>query len=53
MSCDSLFMGKTKKMGFVMVVLEVIVMDVARIGKFIADLRKEQQLTQAQFGEKI
>lgn len=53
MSCDSLFMGKTKKMGFVMVVLEVIVMDVARIGKFIADLRKEQKLTQEQFGEKI
>ncbi len=28
-------------------------MDLVQIGKFIAELRKEQKLTQEQFGEKI
>ena len=28
-------------------------MDLVKIGKFIAELRKEQKLTQEQFGEKI
>ena len=28
-------------------------MDLVRVGKFIAELRKEQELTQEQLGEKI
>ena len=32
---------------------EVISIDLIHIGKFIAYLRKEQELTQEQFGEKI
>lgn len=36
-----------------MLFLEVLKMDLVQIGKFIAELRKEQKLTQEQFGEKI
>ena len=46
-------MGKTKIHGFAMLFAEVIQMDLVQIGKFIAELRKEQKLTQEQFGEKI
>lgn len=50
---DSLFMVKTKKFGFVMLFSEVIQVDLTQIGKFIAELRKEQGLTQEQFGAKV
>lgn len=53
MSNDSLFVVKTKRRGFAMFFLEVIHMDLVKIGKFIAELRKEQKITQEQFGEKI
>ncbi len=36
-----------------MVFLEVKEMDLIQMGKFIAELRKEHQLTQEQLGEKI
>ena len=36
-----------------MLFMEVIEMDLTQIGKFIAELRKEQQLTQEQLGEKL
>lgn len=36
-----------------MIFLEVIEMDLIKIGKFIAELRKEQGLTQEQLGDKI
>lgn len=32
---------------------EVIYVDLTQIGKFIAELRKEQELTQEQFGDKV
>ena len=53
MSSGSLFLVKTKRHIFDMFFLEVIQMNLVRIGKFIAELRKEQKLTQEQFGEKI
>lgn len=53
MSNDSLFVVKTKKHGFAILFVEVIQMDLVQIGKFIAELRKEQKFTQEQFGEKI
>ena len=53
MSNDSLSMGKTKRYGFGMLFVEVIQMDLVQIGKFIAELRKEQSLTQEQLGEKL
>ena len=53
MSNDSLFMVKTKILGFSMFFVEVIQMDLVKIGKFIAELRKEYKLTQEQLGEKI
>lgn len=53
MTNDSLFVVKTKRYGFAMLFVEVIQMDLVQIGKFIAELRKEQKLTQEQFGEKI
>ena len=53
MSYDSPFMVKTKRHGFAMLFVEVIEMDLVHIGKFIAELRKEQELTQEQLGEKI
>lgn len=53
MSNDSPFMVKTKRRGFAMLFVEVIQMDLVQIGKFIAELRKEQKLTQEQLGEKI
>ena len=53
MSNDSPFMVKTKRCGFAMLFVEVIQMDLVQIGKFIAELRKEQELTQEQLGEKI
>ena len=46
-------MVKTKRYGFDTLFVEVIKMDLVQIGKFIAELRKEQKLTQEQFGEKI
>ena len=36
-----------------MLFMEVIEMDLTQIGKFIAELRKEQQLTQEQLGDKL
>ena len=53
MSNHSLFVGKTKSCDFIMLFVEVIQMDLIQIGKFIAELRKEQKLTQEQFGEKV
>ena len=53
MSNDSLFVVKTKRHDFAILFVEVIQMDLVQIGKFIAELRKEQKLTQEQFGEKI
>lgn len=46
-------MVKTKKQGFVILLVEVIEMDLIQIGKFIAELRKEQKLTQEQLGGKL
>lgn len=46
-------MVKTKILGFSMLFVEVIQMDLVKIGKFIAELRKEYKLTQEQLGEKI
>ena len=46
-------MVKTKILGFSMFFVEVIQMDLVKIGKFIAELRKEYKLTQEQLGEKI
>ena len=45
MSNDSPFMVKTKRRSFAMLFMEVIQMDLVQIGKFIAELRKEQELT--------
>lgn len=42
-------MVKTKKQGFAMFFLEVIHMDLTKIGKFIAELRKEQGLTDEEY----
>ena len=53
MSKDSLFMVKTKDIVFDTLFVEVEQMDLVQIGKFIAELRKEQKLTQEQLGEKI
>lgn len=53
MSNDSLFVVKTKRQGFAMFFVEVIQMDLLQIGKFIAELRKEQKFTQEQLGEKM
>lgn len=53
MSNDSLFMVKTKIRENAMLLPEVKQMDLVKIGKFIAELRKEQGLTQEQFGERI
>lgn len=53
MSNDSPFMVKTKRRGCDMLFVEVIQMDLVHVGKFIAELRKEQELTQEQLGEKI
>ena len=53
MSNDSPFMVKTKRRNFAMLFVEVIQMDLVQIGKFIAELRKEQELTQEQLGWKI
>lgn len=46
-------MVKTKGYGFATLFMEVKHMDLVQIGKFIAELRKEQKLTQEQLGEKI
>lgn len=46
-------MVKTKQHIFVMLFSEVIYVDLTQIGKFIAELRKEQGLTQEQFGDKV
>lgn len=53
MSNESLFVVKTKIQSFAMFFEEVVKMDLVQIGKFIAELRKEQKLTQEQLGEKI
>lgn len=53
MSNDSLYMVKTKTHGSAMLFPEVLQMDLIQIGKFIAELRKAQGLTQEQFGEKV
>lgn len=53
MSSDSPFMGKTISEMNDTVPLGGDKMDMIKIGKFIAELRKEQGLTQEQLGEKI
>lgn len=53
MSKDSPFVVKTKRYDFDMFLVEVIKMDLVQIGRFVAELRKEQKLTQEQFGEKM
>ena len=53
MSNDSLFVVKTKWQCLDMLFLEVMKLDLVQIGKFIAELRKDQKLTQEQLGEKI
>lgn len=53
MSNDSPYMVKTKTKRFAMLFSEVMKMDLIRIGAFIAELRKEQGLTQEQLGEQI
>ena len=45
--------GKDSQREFCYTVPEVIGMDLLLIGKFIAELRKEQELTQEQLGEKL
>ena len=50
---DSLFVGLTKCAGSGIMLAEVINMDLNRIGKFIAALRKQKGLTQEQLGEQI
>lgn len=52
-SGNSLFLGKTKSAESGRVNVEVIRMDPEKIGKFIAQLRKECSFTQEQLGEKI
>ncbi len=53
LSNDSLFVVKTKRHSFAIFFVEVIQMDLVQIGKFIAELRKEQKFTQEQLGEKM
>ncbi len=53
MSNGSLYLVKTKRHKLVMVFLEMKEMGLIQMGKFIAELRKEHQLTQEQLGEKI
>ena len=53
MSNHSLFMVKTFLHTFDRIFLEVNKMNLAKVGKFITELRKEQSLTQEQLGEKI
>ena len=50
---DSLFVVKTENAAFAIVSSEVIHMELTQIGKFIAELRKEQGFTQEQLGDKI
>ncbi len=50
---DSLFVGLTKCAESGIMLAEVINMDLNRIGKFIAALRKQKGLTQEQLGEQI
>ena len=50
---NSLFMVKTKRMVITIIFTEVTEMDLKKIGKFIAVLRKENGYTQEQLGEKI
>lgn len=53
MSNDSLYLVRKKRRKLVMIFLEVKEMDLIQIGKYIAELRKENQLTQEQLGEKV
>ena len=53
MSNDSLFMGKTKPIEYAIILVEVREMDLLKIGQFIAELRKEKNLTQERFGEML
>ena len=46
-------MVKTKRMVITIIFTEVTEMDLKKIGKFIAVLRKENGYTQEQLGEKI
>ena len=46
-------MVKTKRMVITIIFTEVTEMDLKKIGKFIAFLRKENGYTQEQLGEKI
>ena len=50
---DTLFVVKTENAAFAIVSSEVIHMELTQIGKFIAELRKEQGFTQEQLGDKI
>jgi transcriptional regulator with XRE-family HTH domain len=53
MSGNSLFMVKTKLPEYDTILSEARKMDLVQIGKFIAQLRKAQGLTQEQLGEKL
>lgn len=46
-------MVKTKRMVITIIFTEVTEMDLKKIGKFIAFLRKENGYTQEQLGEKL
>ena len=50
---NSLFMGKNFHEKYAIIFLEVSKMNPVKIGKFIAALRKEKNLTQEQLGEKL
>ena len=49
----SLFMGNTKSSACVTILIEKerVILDQGKIGEFIAELRKEKQMTQAELGE--
>ena len=53
MSNHSLFMVKTERQMFAITFLEVNQLDLVQIGKFIAQLRKEHELSQEKLGEII
>lgn len=50
---DSRSVGNTKTHARGIFSLEVNVLDQMQIGKFIAELRKEKNMTQAQLGERL
>lgn len=53
MSCPFAICGEDKNALICYHICEVIHMDMIKIGKFLSQLRKEQELTQEQLGEKL